>query len=314
MWGAEPDQPRVVHAGLADRQRGLALRGRQRFPRPDRPGHRGHPPDDPVQPAGHRPAGDRGEHGVGGGDLQRRRHRAARLRQPDAGPGRVRAGARHRRGVRPVGGGAGCRARRQALRSRGRHRGHRGPGLPRGDAPDLPDRDPGQLGGGLTRRQQAVRRGPFRFFPAHGLRPRHREAGVLVRDVGNAREPARDRRRGLGHDGIRDERVGLVRPGRRPGQVLPGQPGRGRRPGVAALLQRRRGLGRWHAGARLRQPGHRPRAGPHAHSHRPRRGGVLRQPHRAEQRPCLHPVPGPGCSAGRRGQPHAARGLPHAGS
>ena len=37
--------------------------------------------------------------------------------------------------------------------------------------------------------------------------------------------------------------------------------------------------------------------------------GVLRQPHRAEQRPRLRPVPGQRGSAGRRGQPHAARGL-----
>ena len=116
-------------------------------------------------------------------------------------------------------GRAGRRARRQALRGRGRHRGHRGPGRPPGDAPDLPDRGPGQLGGGLARRQQAVRRGgPFRVVPAAGLRRRHRQPGVLVPDVGRrCREPGRDRRRRLGHDGHRDERVGLVRPGWRPG-------------------------------------------------------------------------------------------------
>ena len=309
--GRQADQPRVVQPGLADRQRGLALRGRRRFPRPDRPGHRGHPPDGPVQPAGLQPAGRRREHGVGGVVLRRRRDRPARLRRQDARPGRVGAGARHRRGVQPGPGRAGRRARRQALRGRGRHRGHRGPGRPPGDAPDLPDRGPGQLGGGLARRQQALRRGgPFRIVPAAGLRRRHRHPGVLVPDVRRrCREPGRDRRRRLGHDGHRDERVGLVRPRRRPDPLLPGQPGRGSRVQFGAGLQRRRGLGRRLTRAHLRQPGHRPGAGAHAHPHRPRRRGVLRQPHRAEQRPRLRPVPGQRGSAGRRGQPHAARGL-----
>ena len=45
------------------------------------------------------PAGHHGEHGVGGVGLQRRQRRPARLRRPDAGPGRVGAGARHRPGV-----------------------------------------------------------------------------------------------------------------------------------------------------------------------------------------------------------------------
>ena len=123
------------------------------------------------------------------------------------------------------------------------------------------------------------------------------------------REPSRDRWRRLGHDGNRDERVGLVRPRWRPGSFLPGQPGRGRRVQFGPGLQRRGGLGRRLTRAHLCQPGHRPRAGAHAHPCRPRRRGVLRQPRRAEQRPHLRPVPGQRGSPGRPGQPHTPRGL-----
>jgi len=63
--------------------------------------------------------------------------------------------------------------------------------------------------------------------------------------VGGAGNPSRDRRRCLGHDGHRDESVGLVRPRWRPDSLLPGQPGRGGRVEFGAGLQRRRGLGRW---------------------------------------------------------------------
>ena len=87
---------------------------------------------------------------------------------------------------------------------------------------------------------------PFRIVPAAGLRRRHWHPGVLVPAVGRrCREPSRDRRRCLGHDGHRDERVGLVRPRWRPDSLLPGQPGRGGRVQFGAGLQRRRGLGRW---------------------------------------------------------------------
>ena len=306
--GRQADQPPLVQPGLADWQRGLALRGRRRLPRPDRPGHRGHPPDDPVQPAGLRPAGRRREHGVGGVVLRRRRDRPARLRRPDARPGRVGAGARHRRGVQPGPGRAGRRARRQALRGRGRHRGHRGPGRPPGDAPDLPDRGPGQLGGGLARRQQALcRNRPLQersscwstTSPPASRRPRPRPGGRY-------REPSRDRWRRLGHDGNRDEQWAWFAPGGDLARSFRVSQGAGA--GFSSVPVYSGGVV-WVGGSHelsLCQPGHRPRAGAHAHPRRPRRRGVLRQPHRAEQRPHLRPVPGQRGSPGRPGQPHAA--------
>ena len=69
----------------------------------------------------------------------------------------------------------------------------------------------------------------------------------------------------------RDERVGLVRPRRRPGQLLPGQPGRGSRVqfGARSTAAAWSGSAAHTSSSAPARP--RARAGAHAHPHRPRR-------------------------------------------
>ena len=170
--GRGADQPPVVHSELAGQQRRLAVRLHRELPRPDRSSHRRHRADGPVQPAGPEPAGRHRERGLGGVVLPRRQRGPARLRHPDARPGRIAVSAGHRPGVQRGSGGAGRRTPRPALPGRGRHRGGGGPGQRPPDPADLPDRRRGQLGGGLARREQAVRRPrPIDLFRLFELLP-----------------------------------------------------------------------------------------------------------------------------------------------